>query len=287
MEYIRICSCCGKEMKYKTKASFSTVCSRNPVPKCKSCALSGIKKPAWSNDRKEKMAERMSGPNNPMYGKTFIDVWEGKYSQTEVLEKRKEHSTRTSVNNAKPMAGVSVYRVWLSKYGQEDADLKMMALKQKMSERFSGPRNPMFGKPAPVGSGNGWSGWYDGFHFRSFLELCYIHSLTLKNISFESAEKKKYAIQYNYNEVSRTYFCDFHLLDDGIFVEVKPKSLKNIGANECKFTAAKNLLGDKFVILTEDDIPRLTKETVRFLIDSNVVIFNDSCKEKVEKYVNS
>lgn len=44
-------------------------------------------------------------------------------------------------------------------YGKE----KAVELKEKLSERFSGEGNPMFGKPSPEGSGNGWSGWYKNF----------------------------------------------------------------------------------------------------------------------------
>ncbi|MBR4316812.1 MAG: hypothetical protein IKP65_07630 [Alphaproteobacteria bacterium] len=43
----------------------------------------------------------------------------------------------------------------------------MIELKKKYSEKSKGKNNPMYGKPAPKGSGNGVSGWYKGWFFRS------------------------------------------------------------------------------------------------------------------------
>ena len=43
-----------------------------------------------------------------------------------------------------------------------------------MSASMSGEQNPMFGKQTPTGAGNGWSGWYKDWYFRSLGELSYV-----------------------------------------------------------------------------------------------------------------
>jgi len=51
----------------------------------------------------------------------------------------------------------------------------------------------MYGKPAPIGSGNGWSGWYKGWYFRSLLELSFmINVIERFKMSWQNAETKKH-----------------------------------------------------------------------------------------------
>jgi hypothetical protein len=55
-------------------------------------------------------------------------------------------------------------------YGKEKAN----KMKNNLSILNSGSKNKMYGKPSPQGSGNGWSGWYKGWYFRSLIELSYM-----------------------------------------------------------------------------------------------------------------
>ena len=63
-------------------------------------------------------------------------------------------------------------------YGQEKAKV----IKEKFSLRMRGKNNHMYGKPSPNGSGNGWSGHYGSFYFRSLLELSFL--IVEKSIAF-------------------------------------------------------------------------------------------------------
>lgn len=55
--------------------------------------------------------------------------------------------------NTKP-----VYDCWISKYGKKKADELDKIRKEKWSKLMRGSGNPMYGRPSPSGSGNGWSG---------------------------------------------------------------------------------------------------------------------------------
>ena len=42
----------------------------------------------------------------------------------------------------------------------------------------------MYGRFSPRGSGNGWSGWYKEWYFRSLLELSYMINETKFNMGY-------------------------------------------------------------------------------------------------------
>jgi hypothetical protein len=135
----------------------------------------------------------------------------------------------------------------IDKYGIETT------LEINSSKSLSGEKNGMYGKPSPMGSGNGWSGWFNKFHFRSLMELSYMIHLTENNISFKTAENKLYEVEYFFNNSKRTYRADF--IVDNKIIEIKPKNLLNTSENKAKFSAAKEKFGESFVILTEYDFP--------------------------------
>ena len=81
----------------------------------------------------------------------------------------------------------------------------------------------MYGKPSPQGSGNGWSGWYKGWYFRSLLELSYMILVIERfNISWSNGEKIKITYK-NFSGINRNYFPDF-LLNNKYIIEIKPKN---------------------------------------------------------------
>ena len=93
----------------------------------------------------------------------------------------------------------------------------------------------MFGKPSPNGSGNGWSGWYKGFFFKSLKELSCILSFESKGIVYESAERKKFRIEYiDWNNKKRNYYPDFFIPSSKSIIECKPNHLFNSANVLCK-----------------------------------------------------
>ena len=204
--FIRICTICNKEIKYKNKGCYQSAVENNT--KCKSCAsIIRMSNP----EAREKISKKVSGKNNPMYGKSFKDVWKEKYNQEQIIELEKQHSAKSIKGASNAMKGKIVYNVWMEKYGKEVADQKLSDMKSKISLGVSGENNPMYGKPSPKKSGSGWSGYYKDHYFRSILEFSYLIYLLENNINFESGEKKK----YNEDWVKRNPHLAMHIEKGG------------------------------------------------------------------------
>ena len=159
-KFVRNCPSCGKEIYHATEA----YCKYRDKQKilCKSCACR-------NPDRLKKMSEMNSGIRNPFYGKRHTDASRKKLVDNHGggrpwTDDDKEKMSKAMSGGMNPMFGRSLYSVWTAKYGKEEADKKLACLKSNHSVASSGERNPMYGKPAPQGSGNGWSGWYKGWY---------------------------------------------------------------------------------------------------------------------------
>ena len=136
------------------------------------------------------------------------------------------------------LKGKNHYEKWNIVYGKEKADEMTEELKRRQSVNASGENNPMFGKPSPQGSGNGWNGWYKEFYFRSLRELSYLLDLDEKQIPWSSGEAHKFDIPYvNYKGTKRTYRPDF-LVNKEKLVEIKPKRLQKTPTIMAKAAAA-------------------------------------------------
>lgn len=152
--------------------------------------------------------------------------------------------------------------------------------------RSRGEKNPMYGKPSPQGSGNGWSGWYKGHFFRSLLELSFIINFLEKNkYIWESAETIKYRISYiDYNGIKRNYFPDFYIKNT--IIEVKPKNLLNSNMVIQKIEAAKKWCesnGLQYKIYTENDFNKLTNKEILDLYNFGTIIFTDRYLDKFKR----
>jgi hypothetical protein len=204
---------------------------------------------------RRKLSLKHSGENNPNFG--------GKYSHG------------FADNN--PLPKGSTYE---EAFGVERAN----EMKAKISAKTSGSRNGMYGRPQPRGSGNGWQGWYRGVYFTSFLELSFMIGCERKGVVYETlSSKKSYAIQYDLNGVIRNYFPDFKVGEK--IIEVKPKSLLRTIQNEAKFQSARALLGENFVIVTEDDIEKISVDEVKELWYNGTIVFIDRYDAKFrERY---
>lgn len=266
--YKRQCPKCGKDIYHSTEE----YCRSREIRQtpCKSC---GCRNPA----RLKKMSEMNTGKNNPFYGKKHTEeslkrIGGRDYSVNKTEEFRAKISL-TSKGVRNPMYGRSIYDVWVKRHGQEDADRRMSELKKKRSEQMRGSGNNMYGKPSPQGSGNGWSGWYKGWYFRSLKELSYmILVIEANGYEWRSAESRDLKIPYIMDGVSRTYFADF-FIGETILVEVKPKKLMDSRLNSLKKEAALKFCRERGYSYRMVDVRTLEDRDVADLYRSGAVRF--------------
>lgn len=256
----RTCPLCGRTLTYGTPGALKNA-MRNGRP-CRSCSMKGKK---VSRATKKKL-------RNVNLGKRYAD---------EVNAKKGSPGRRN------PMYGKSFYDVWTEKYGAEEADRRMEALRRKQSRNASGKHNPMYGRPSPQGSGNGWSGWYNGVSFRSLLELGYMMKAEQSGERISSAERKEYEVKYvAFDGTEKTYRPDFVHDESGTIVEVKPKHLVKSRENAAKFSAARKRFGKKFVVVTEDDIKRPTDDEIEKLYMAGSIRFTDRYDRKMTERID-
>ncbi len=284
-EYTRNCPLCNKELTYSSKYNYQK--AKLKKSKCKSCGI----KESITDERREKMRDRVEGKNNPMFGmKGELNPFFGKKHTEETKIKivinrdmsiyrsdefRKKMSELTKGEN-NPMFGRSFYDVWVERYGKQLADEKMKKYRETQSINNSGTKNNMFGKPSPIGSGNGWSGWYKGWYFRSLKELTYmIKVIERYNLEWKSAETKDLTIRYlDYNLIERSYTADF-IINDRYMVEIKPKNLWNSPLIKLKKDAAIEFCNSRGLKYKLIDIDRLSNQEIRTLLDNKLIKFID------------
>lgn len=196
-------------------------------------------------------------------------------------EEFREKISQLNKGNKNPMFRKSFYDVWLLKHGKEVADQKMVQHKKKQSKNSSGEKNPMFGKPAPKNSGNGICGWYKGWFFRSILELSYmIFVIERFNLQWKSAENSEFKVEYTINGVNRNYFPDF-VIENKYVVECKPKKLWTTNSNLTKFEFAEKFYKEKNLKFKVRDIKKIQKEELIKLIEQGLVTLTNKWKEKI------
>lgn len=267
-ELKRKCPKCLAEISYKNVLGYKNAIKKESI--CRKCAASGQNNGMYG----------MCGVKNPFFGKKHtnevinkIKSIDRSYTKTSEF-KQKQSKNNSGVRN--PMHGKSFYDVWVEKYGIDIANDKMINYKKKQSFNNTGVKNKMYGKPAPNGAGNGWSGWYNGWFFRSLRELTYMIKIIERfNLDWKTAETNNYKITYvDYDGLTKNYFPDF-IVSNKYLVESKPKKLWNSNKVLRKKSAAiefakKHNLKYKIV-----DVGRLTDVEIKNLYDTGKIKFID------------
>ena len=166
-----------------------------------------------------------------------------------ITKSHADNPTRFAGTN-NPMSGTSAKAKWKSSMSDTEYGERIKKHKQLLSNNNSGAGNPMFGKPAPLKSGRGRSGSWQGLHFRSLLELAFLEwYYTTFNKLPKSAETKKFKCIL---DSGHNYFPDY-VGSTGEIYEIKPSRL--LVNNLTKLEAGSKTFGEKFIVKTEKDLP--------------------------------
>ena len=281
---IRECPKCSEEIEYKSSISYKKALKDNKP--CQSCTAKERSNRPQSRAILLNNLNHGSGVDNNMYGKTVYDVWVVKYGE-EVAEKKFldfKLKMRKINNESKNMSGKTVFDIWVEKYGEEVADEKMNELREKHSKNNSGEGNPMYGKPSPQGSGNGWSGWYNGWFFRSLRELTYMIKVIERfNLKWESGESNKYKIPYiDYKGNKRNYFPDF-VIESKYIIECKPRRLWDTPSVLSKKEGALKFCGDNGLVYKTRDVGTLNEEEIKELYNNKEIKFTERYERKYKE----
>lgn len=290
-EHNRKCPLCKKDLYYTIKANLIKAIESNKS--CRSCSSKKrSQKPEYKKIHSnfiERFCSKGSnvGSNNPFYGKKHTEETKQKlrdntdrsYTQTQDFKNKQSAAHSGSKNN---MYGKTVYGVWVEKYGVEEANRLKEIRREKQSIATSGKNNPMYGKPSPQGSGNGWSGWYKGWYFRSLRELSYAVGLDKNNLSWQSAEHIKIPYK-DWKGKDRTYHPDF-LINEKTIVEIKPTKLKNSPSVVCKKIAAEQFCSKKGYNYELIDPSVLKIEDLVKLKETGLIKFTDKYEKLFLKW---
>jgi hypothetical protein len=290
--FYRQCPKCSKQVSHTNKKNCNTAIRKGRL--CASCAAKAVQnEPSFKKRMAEYKSEARRGENNPFFGKKHSETSIAKMKQSKLAymesdccvyrtEEFKEKSKRVGQQNG--MHGTTYYDRWVENYGEEKADRLMSDLRKRKSVETSGKNNPMYGRPAPQGSGNGWSGWYNGWYFRSIKELSYmIRVIEANNFRWRTAESRDLNIVYvDYDGRERTYRADF-LIDEKILVEVKPRKLFDTPKNKRKKEAAIAFCKKNGYEYRMADVKPIDFVTMLALQENGHVVFLQRYQEKMER----
>jgi len=288
--FIRNCPSCNRELTHTNKKNRNDAIKKGRL--CSSCAAKIVQNdPIHKEKQAQYRREAYKGENNPFFGKkhtkeTIAKIQKNRDLSSFKTKKFKDKMSKVTSGKNNPMYGKSYYEAWIDKYGEEEANNRMAKLKREKSLQTSGKNNPMYGKHSPQGSGNGWSGWYRGWFFRSIKELSYmINIIEAKKFKWRTAETNDLAIKYiNYDGTERTYRADF-LVEEKELIEVKPIKLFNTPNNLLKKKAAikfckKNGYNYKIV-----DVKLLDIKKMKNFYDRGEIKFTKKYEEKYKKLI--
>ena len=204
--------------------------------------------------------------------------------QKRTQEERIEQIRHGIIKN--PMYGRSVYSVWLEKYGKEEADRRNKEMQRKKSEKSSGKNNPMYGKPAPKGSGNGISGWYKGWYFRSLRELSYmVNVIEKEGHEWRSLDNTPdFRIKYLDKDGHERSYCPDFLIDNKIVVEIKPERLQQLDLVVRKQNAAIMYCKTRNLVHIITDVEILDFSIIEKMVNDGVVRLTDKSLKKFNQY---
>ena len=276
MNFQRNCPNCDSVINYKHKGSMINAHKKKSI--CSTCCSKLF---GWN---KLNADVSIGIRKNGFSEKTHTTETKTKLSASRILNenKYKTDSFRKKISestegNKNPMFGKTFYDVWMKKYGKIEADKRL--IEHGKNSARPGKLNGMYGKPSPNGSGNGWSGWYKGWFFRSLKELYFMINVIEKDgLKWDSGEKGCYKVDWELNGVKRTYHSDFII--DNKMIEIKPKKLWTSLLVKAKREAAEKWCEKNEMIYELIDSPAFNVNDIKPLIESGLVKFTNRYEKK-------
>lgn len=288
-KYTRKCPRCEKELSYSTKF-YRDECEKKGRM-CPSCGAKARIEKHGNNVEFLKYTQPGAcvGEANPFFGKKHTEKTKLLFKQRD-LSYRKERWYKKLMSEAvkgekNPMHGKSVYQTWVKKYGEEQANSLYDQWVSKQRANSTGDNNPMYGRPAPQGSGNGWSGWYKKVYFRSLRELAYMVNLDKEGIKWRSAEKIGITYTTDWDGLERTYHPDF--IVGNRLVEIKPKRLHGSRTVQLKKKAAEEYCSKNNLVYELIDPEPLPVETIKELRNNGTIVFTERYEQRFEVYLTN
>ncbi len=278
--YIRLCPSCNDDIKYKSNGARTT--GKRKKTNCSKCYVNSMYGKHHSIETREKISKKIinlyQGDKGEKRKETVRKLYLNKtYEEIHGKEKAKE---------IKKKIGNSVKGEKNGFYGKKHTKETRRKMSESKKGTQAGEKNPMYGKPSPVGSGNGWSGWYKEWFFRSLRELSYmINVIERFNFNWISGENNKHIIPYiDYDGRKRNYFVDF-IINNKYMVEIKPKKLHLSKSVLLKKYAAINWCSSRGLIYKIMDSKILPSSKIKKLHDKKEIIFTKRYEKKFkEKY---
>lgn len=166
-----------------------------------------------------------------------------------------------------PMFGTSSVQMWRETLNPQQFKQRMAELRISMQSRSYGSKNPMFGKPSPIGSGRGISGRWQGLHFRSLLELAFLETFFNQHGYLpKTGETHNYKVSL---PSGKNYFPDFIDNEENIY-EIKPSRM--LPLNEEKLIAGAQAFPQKFFVITEKELQNYNDIHLRLQAFTNLIL---------------
>lgn len=100
-------------------------------------------------------------------------------------------------------------------------------------------------------------GFHNGLLYQSSYELNFMQLLDEHKIPYERADNKKFRVKYIFENQEHYYYPDFYLPREGSIVEIKASWKLHDLITQTKLEAGKQTFGDKFIVVTEKELPEL------------------------------
>lgn len=106
---------------------------------------------------------------------------------------------------------------------------------------------------------HGKRGLHNGIPYQSSYELKFMQILDEHKIPYERADNKNFRVKYIFEGHEHFYYPDFYLPREKSIVEIKSLFGLTDVRTKIKLTAARQQYGKRFFIITEQELPELTR----------------------------